>query len=128
VPHRLGVAKIVDRDDLELTTALKPSPKKVPTNPPKPVNPHACFSHELSLNDDSERVISEAAEKLSGALSRAAADAGSAGVGRNRASTGREIVGGRENRRNHHAGRSAADSDDEWRAGGEAPRTTSPSG
>jgi hypothetical protein len=57
VPHRLGVAKIVDRNNLELTTALKPSPKKIPTNPPKPVDPHACFSHELSLNDAPGAVI-----------------------------------------------------------------------
>jgi hypothetical protein len=73
VPHRLGVAKIVDRNDLELTTALKPSPKKVPTNPPKPVNPHACFSHELSLNEPHEPEPHQPP---------AAADAGSAGVGR----------------------------------------------
>jgi hypothetical protein len=63
VPHRLGVAEIVDSHDLEIATALELSPEEVPSNPSESVDPHPSLRHGLSLNK------------------RAAADAGSAGVG-----------------------------------------------
>src|SRR6185312_5837074 len=38
VPHRLRVAEVVDRHDLEAGVPLQPSPKEVPPDPPESVD------------------------------------------------------------------------------------------
>ncbi len=50
VAHRLGVPEIVDRNDVEVPTALEVSAEKVPPNPPKAVDPNACLGHERECN------------------------------------------------------------------------------
>src|SRR5262249_9247506 len=45
VTHRLGVAEVIDRDDLEVPAPLEVSAKEVAPNAPKSVDPHACLSH-----------------------------------------------------------------------------------
>src|SRR5439155_25299024 len=67
VPHRLGVAEVVDRNELEVATPLEVSPKEVPTNPSETVDANAGLRHGASLT----------------ASLTLAADAGFAGVGRN---------------------------------------------
>src|SRR5512133_1559021 len=49
VPHRLGVAELIDSHDLEIATALELSPEEVPSNPSESVDPYACLSHGTSL-------------------------------------------------------------------------------
>jgi hypothetical protein len=112
VSHRLGVTEIVDGDDVEVPTALEVSTEKVPPNPPKPVDPNACLSHEYESNG--------------GRPPRPlrlpfAAEAGFASLGRNRSPVAlrRNIIMPRVARRMFRRKR---------RAGGEAPRTTSSPG
>ena len=49
VPHRLRVAEVVDRHDVEVAATLEVSAEEVPPNPPKSVDPHACLRHRSSL-------------------------------------------------------------------------------
>src|SRR5204863_2278491 len=51
VSHRLRVAEIVDRDDLEVPAALEVRPEEIPPDPPEAVDPHPRLSHAASLND-----------------------------------------------------------------------------
>src|SRR5262249_62347854 len=53
VTHRLCVAEVVDRDDLEIPAPLEVSPKEVAPNAPESVDSHACRSHAASLNEPS---------------------------------------------------------------------------
>src|SRR5205823_9227374 len=46
VSHRLCVAEVVDRNDLEVATALEVSPEKVPPNPPESVDAYTCLGHD----------------------------------------------------------------------------------
>src|SRR5215217_2811836 len=49
VPHRLRVAEIVDRDDLEIPAALEVRAEEVAPDAPESVDTHACLSHGASL-------------------------------------------------------------------------------
>src|SRR5206468_8264867 len=51
VRHGLGVAEVVDRNDLEVPAALEVSPKEVASNTPESVDPNPCLSHKPSLNE-----------------------------------------------------------------------------
>ena len=45
VRHRLRVAEVVDRDDLEVGAALQMGAEEVPPDPPESVDPDAYVRH-----------------------------------------------------------------------------------
>ena len=46
VPHRLRVAEVVDRDELEVAAALEMRTEEIAPDPPESVDPHARLRHQ----------------------------------------------------------------------------------
>src|SRR2546430_4573949 len=53
--HRLRVAEIVERDDLEIAAPLQMRPEEIAPDPSEPVDSHPCLGHGSSLNDALQR-------------------------------------------------------------------------
>src|SRR6185437_6460644 len=108
--HRLRVPEIVDRHDLEVATPLEIRAEEVPPDPPEPVDSHAHFRHRKASNIGRDPSVNAALPGL--ARQRTARPA-------SRAKPERFVMPEAQPR---------VDSRGQRRAGGEAPRTTSPSG
>src|SRR3954454_2646105 len=48
--HRLGVAEVVDGNDLEVTATLEVSAEEVAADAAESIDAHACLRHAASLN------------------------------------------------------------------------------
>src|SRR5207245_2241227 len=65
MPHRLRIAEIVDRDDLEIAASLEMCAEEVASDPPETVDPHPCLGHGSSLNEVLQRGANVNAEGAS---------------------------------------------------------------
>jgi hypothetical protein len=56
VRHRLRVADVVRRDELQIAAALERSPEEIPPDPPKTVDSNPNFRHQSPFRSRFVRV------------------------------------------------------------------------